>query len=85
MIKTLSLRIGSTKYRNTYTIQNSSLKKSVKRQKLPKVYANGLLLLLSMTLLPRRSVPNERLLAWHKVNLILSWENSGKKRQNLRR
>ena len=85
MTKTLSQMIEFTKFKSTFTIPNSSLKKSVKHRKLPKEYASGLLLLPSTTLLPRRSAQSEKLLEKLKGNLILYLESLGKRRQNLRK
>jgi hypothetical protein len=85
MIKTLSLMIEFTKFKSTFTIPNSSLKKSEKHRKLPKEYASGLLLLPSTTSLPRRSAQSEKLLERHKGNLILCLESLGRRRQNSRK
>jgi hypothetical protein len=70
MTKTLSPRIEFTKFKSTFIILNSFLKKSVKLRKLLRVYASGSLQLLSMTSLPKKSVLSERHSDWLKVNLI---------------
>jgi hypothetical protein len=70
MTKTLSPRIEFTKFKSTFIILNSFLKKFVKLPKQLRVYASGSLQLLSMTSLRKKSVLSERHSDWLKVNLI---------------